>query len=209
MTATPQYLYEIPAISTGLETLLNDDPVFSQTGIKTEELTWPYFGPGFPAFVRIVCGQQVSTGAAQSIWEKVQKHLAPLTPETLLAAPDETYRIAGLSGQKTRYIKGLSEEILAGNFDIDALSALPDDKITEAITALKGFGPWSAQIYLMFGLARPDVWPAGDLGIQEGLRRYLGRDERPDINETIMQGKKFTPRRTAASILLWKLKALK
>lgn len=209
MPTEQKYLYEIPEIRTGLEALLNDDPVFSKAGINTEDLTWPYFGPGLSSFIRIVCGQQVSTSAAQSIWEKVQKQLAPLTPETLLNAPDETYRIAGLSGQKTSYIKGLSQETLAGNFDIEALSALPDDKVTKAITSLKGFGPWSAEIYLMFCLARPDIWPAGDLGIQEGLRQYLGRDERPTIDETRKLGERFAPRRTAASILLWKLKALK
>lgn len=209
MPSEQKYLYEIPEIRTGLEALLSDDPVFSKAGINTEDLTWPYFGPGLSSFIRIVCGQQVSTSAAQSIWEKVQKQLAPLTPDNLLNTPDETYRIAGLSGQKTNYIKGLSHSVQNGFFDIESLSALPDHDAAKAITALKGFGPWSAEIYLMFCLAHPDIWPAGDLGIQEGLRKYLGRDERPTIEETRALGEQFAPNRTAASILLWKLKAMK
>jgi DNA-3-methyladenine glycosylase II len=83
---------------------------------------------------------------------------------------------------------------------------MSDEEVYAAITSLKGFGPWSAEMYMMFSMARPDIWPIGDLGIQEGLRVYLNKMKRPTPEQTLREGKRFAPYRTAASLLLWHLK---
>lgn len=201
-----KYLHEIPHIRTGLETLLAEDRVFKKLSVRPEDLSWRYTAPGYDSLVRIVIGQQVSTKAAQSIWEKFRKELKSVTPVRVMAMADDDLRALGLSGQKVKYIRGLSEAIIDKSFKPTALEKMKDEDVYEAITALKGFGRWSAEMYLMFSLARPDVWPAGDLGIQEGLRLYHKREERPDAEEVMKMGKKFAPHRTAASVLLWYIK---
>ena len=198
-----QYLHEVPHIRAGMEHLLENDPVFSKLGIAPESLAWPYVPGGYPSLVRIVVGQQVSTAAARSMWARFQAGVPDIRPHEVLSLDDETLRGFGLSRSKVAYIRGLSEAVRAGDFDPDSFNAMSDEAVFEAITALKGFGRWSADMYLMFSLARPDIWPAGDLGIREGLKRYLNARTRPDEARTRKEGKRFTPHRTAASILLW------
>ncbi|MCB9991850.1 MAG: DNA-3-methyladenine glycosylase 2 family protein [Rhodospirillales bacterium] len=202
-----EYLCQVPRIYDGLEYLLDHDPVFSALDITSAEFTRPYFGPGFPGLVRIVLGQQVSTQAADSLWQKFIQGVPAITPDTVLLLNADEMRALGLSHQKARYIHGLAQAIKDKSFDPLALEHLSDEEIYREITALKGFGNWSAEMFLMFGLARPDVWPAGDLGIQEGLRIYLGLTGRPDLARTEKEGARFAPYRTAASLLLWYLKA--
>lgn len=204
-----QYLYEVPHIREGLEHLIKNDPVFSKLGVVPETLAWSYTPGGYPSFIRIVVGQQVSTSAARSMWQKFEAGVPEIHPEKVLALSEDEMRAFGLSRQKIKYIHGLSEAILAGQFDPDALNVMSDEAVTEAVVALKGFGRWSADMYLMFSLARPDIWPSGDLGIQEGLKRYLNARKRPDEARTKKEGKRFKPHRTAASILLWHMASLK
>src|SRR5690606_8270200 len=156
------------------------DPVFAAHAIDVDKFTWRYTGPGFPGLVRIVIGQQISTAAASSLWAKFTDHIPRVTPNAVVMLGDDDMRKLGLSQQKAAYIRGLAEAERSKNFDPEGLEQLPDGDIYAAITALKGFGDWSAEMFLMFGLARPDIWPAGDLGIQEGLRKYLRAADRPD-----------------------------
>lgn len=190
-----------------MDRLLTDDPVFSTLPVQSHDLKRPYYGPGFAGLVRIVAGQQVSTGAARAMWEKLQQNVDPMTPANALALDDDVFRQSGMSRQKTVYIKSLARVMEEGAFDPGTLESLNDEDVTAAITALKGFGPWSAEIYLMFCMARPDIWPAGDLGIQYGLQKYLSLPEKPDEDTTRREGERFAPYRTAASILLWYMKA--
>ncbi len=203
------YLHELPHIREGLDYLLLKDRVFKKLDIAPDNLMWRYTAPGYESFVRIVIGQQVSTKAAASIWEKFQKELKTVTPARVLSMPDDDLRGLGLSGQKVKYIRGLSEAVQSKTFNPKALEKLPDEDVYEAITALKGFGRWSAEMYLMFSLARPDIWAPADLGIQNGLMIYHKRDARPSAVEALDMGKKFAPHRTAASILLWYLASQK
>ncbi len=204
-----EYLYELPHIREGLDHLLLNDRVFKKLEIDPEHLTWRYTVPGYDSLVRIVIGQQVSTKAAHSIWEKFRKELKTVTPARVMKMHDDDLRALGLSGQKVKYIRGLSEAIHDKQFDPHALDGLTDAEVYEAITALKGFGRWSAEMYLMFSLARPDIWAPADLGIQNGLRIYHRLEERPTADEALKMGKKFAPHRTAASILLWHLTTIK
>lgn len=208
MSQPVQHLYQVPRIHDGLEHLLNNDPVFNALGIKPADIKREYVGPGFPGLVRIVIGQQVSTQAADSMWHKFVQGMPNVTPNSVLILNQDELRSFGLSYQKAGYIRGLAEKINNGEFDPLNLDHLSDEEVFKEVTALKGFGPWSAEIFLMFCLARPDVWPAGDLGIQEGLRKYLDVKERPDQEQTKKEGERFAPYRTAASLLLWYMKSM-
>jgi len=159
---------------------------------------------GFPALLRIIVGQQLSTKAAATIWRRLEIAMngAP-DPAGLLALEDAALRAAGLSRAKVLYARGLAEAVLEGRLDPAGLAALPDDETQSAITALKGFGPWSANMYLMFALGRPDIWPADDLGVREGLRRIRRLDARPTVTETRALGEDWTPHRSAAAMLCW------
>ena len=203
-----QFLHEVPDIHTGLTTLLQDDPVFKLWELTPEDFERPLYESGYPGFARIVIGQQVSTHAAQSLWSKFTAAIEDVTPSAILNMPDNSLRSIGLSRQKARYLKEMARQILCHPLSPDELSSLPDEDVAKAITDVKGFGPWSAEIYLMFCLGRPDVWPAKDLGVQEGLKLYHGLEERPDANQTLHMGHAFKPYRTSAAILLWHLKAL-
>ena len=208
MIRKKQYLHQLPRILDGLDALLEKDPVFSKLDIRVGDFKWPYMGPEFDGLVRIVIGQQLSTKAADSLWERFQDEMPCITPNAILALRDDDMRGFGLSYQKASYIRGLAEAVKNKAFDAAALEDMDDEAVRAAITALKGFGDWSAQMYLMFGLARPDVWAPGDLGIQEGLRIYLKKKERPTPEQAEKYGERFKPHRTAASLLLWHLKGM-
>lgn len=206
MTSDIKFLHEVPHIRAGLDYLLAHDPVFKTLKIDYGRFDWVYMGTDFSALVRIVAGQQVSTGAAKAIFQCISDAVSPMSPENLLAVEEDTLRACGFSVSKVNYVRGAAQAIVSGVLDLESLNAKNAEDVTAEITALKGFGPWSAQCYLMFCLARPDIWVAGDLGIQEGLRRYLGADTRPDAAQTLAAHEKFAPHGTAASLLLWYMK---
>jgi DNA-3-methyladenine glycosylase II len=160
--------------------------------------------PDYRQFLRIIAGQQLSVKAAATIFERLEKALGPdRSPERLLALSDERLRDTGLSRQKIDYARGLSQAVLDGRFDIDELAGLSDEQVIERVTALKGFGRWSAEMFLLFSLGRPDVWPADDLGIQAGLQRIKNMRSRPDRNKADAIGRRWRPHRGAAAIFVW------
>lgn len=204
-----RYLHDVPAIRAGLDALLSDDPVFRSLKIGPEDFGYHHMGSDFSGLVRIIIGQQVSTKAAASLWARFSDAMPQITPARILKKSDDDMRALGLSRQKAAYIRNLAQAVKDKSFSTEALLDLPEDDVTAAVTALKGMGPWSAQMYLMFGLARPDIWAPGDLGIQEGLRRYLKLGARPSAADAASMGDRFRPHRTAASILLWRMAAQK
>ena len=127
----------------------------------------------------------------------------PLTPKNFLAASDETLRAVGLSRRKVEYGRGIAEAMLTGDLDADRLAGCSDDEVIEALTALRGLGRWSAEIYMLSALRRADVWPAEDLAIQEALRRLKGLEERPAraVSEEIVEP--WRPWRGVAALFLW------
>lgn len=203
------YLHNIPRIRADLEALTQSDKVFRGLAVDIDSFRWQYIGPGFPGLVRIVIGQQISTAAADSLWKRFEDTLPRISPNSILTLSDDDMRMLGMSSQKAAYIRGLAEAVKKKILDPAALEQLSDEDVYAAITALKGLGNWSAEMFLMFGLARPDIWPSGDLGIQEGLRKYLRAEDRPDAAMTLREGKRFAGRRTAAALLLWHMKARK
>lgn len=159
---------------------------------------------GFRTLIRIILEQQVSVKAAHALWAKLDEAYPNVTPQMLLHASDEDLAACGFSRQKRGYARGLAEAIIDRRFDPDALSDLPDREVEAAVTAHKGLGPWTAEIYLMFALGRRDVMPAGDLALQIAWMEIAGLPERPKpaILRTLLEP--FAPRRTALSFLLWR-----
>jgi len=160
--------------------------------------------PGFEHFLRIIAGQQLSVKAAATIFGRLEQRLGgEFRPERLLEIGDEELRGLGLSRQKIGYARGLAHAVLDGSLVPEALAELPDEAVIEQITRLKGFGRWSAEMFLLFSLGRPDVWPADDLGIQAGLHKLKNMRSRPDRAKTELIGRRWRPYRGAAAIFIW------
>ncbi|RFF29938.1 DNA-3-methyladenine glycosylase family protein [Wenzhouxiangella sediminis] len=160
--------------------------------------------PSYEHFLRIIVGQQLSVKAAATIFGRVEAALErDFRPERLLAMSDEELRALGLSRQKIGYARGLSQAVLEGSLVPAALVDLPDEEVMAQITRLKGFGRWSAEMFLLFSLGRPDVWPADDLAIQAGVHRIKNMRQRPDRKKTDAVARPWRPYRGAAAILVW------
>ncbi len=159
----------------------------------------------FATLARIIVGQQVSVAAAASITRKLVDTLGgDLTAASVLNSPEEDLRGAGLSRQKVSYMQSLATAEASGQLSLTTLPTLSDDEATAAITAIKGFGEWSAHMYLMFSLGRPDIWPVGDLAVREGFKRIQGLEDRPTAAQLKPLGEPYRPYRSALAMLCWR-----
>jgi DNA-3-methyladenine glycosylase II len=159
--------------------------------------------PGFPGLAWIVVGQQLSVASARAIWARLDERLSPLTPATFLAASDEDLKACGLSRPKIRTLRSLGEQLTAGAVPLDALAGWPADAAQEALVALPGIGPWTAQIYLLFCLGHADAFPAGDLALQEAARDACELPARPREKDFLDFAQRWRPWRGAAAKMLW------
>lgn len=159
----------------------------------------------FEALARIVCGQQVSTAAARTIWGRVREGFggAPTPDQLIVDGAEEKLRGAGLSGRKASYIIGIAEAIVAGELRPDELDEASDEEVIERLVALRGLGRWSAEMFLIFDLGRPDVFSGGDLGLRQGIRIACGMDEPPTPQEAVEIAERWSPNRSLASLYLW------
>jgi DNA-3-methyladenine glycosylase II len=159
--------------------------------------------PGFATLLRIVTAQQVSTHAASAIWRRLETRLGVVTPDALLAVPVADLRAAGLSARKAGYATGLARAVADGTLDLDALAHAEDETVVAAITALKGFGRWSAEIYLLFALGRADAFPADDLALRLALGRLKNVEARPATSSARALVAPWAPYRGCGAIFLW------
>ena len=158
----------------------------------------------FASLARIIIGQQLSTKAAATITTRVEAAVGTeLTPSSVLSVSPETLRAAGLSRQKISYLQALSEAVASNALPLEQLPRLRDDEVESAITGVRGLGRWSAHMYMMFALGRPDVWPSGDLAVRVGFGRIMAWSERPDEKKVIAHGAVFSPHRSALALLCW------
>lgn len=163
-----RYLHDHKSIHDPLLKLLKQDKIFRTLAGRDDLFQWKQASGQFAHFVDMVISQQISTKAADAIYKKLAAQIdGRITAEKFLKLTEKQYRAAGLSYQKIDYLIGLAESVIQKKFVISRLKSMPDSDVIDAITSLKGFGIWSAQMYLIFSLARPDVWPYGDLGIQK------------------------------------------
>lgn len=158
---------------------------------------------GFETFLSTIISQQISTEVARVIMGRVTKLLPDKSAKTLLSVDDQDLRDAGLSYRKIEYAKGLAEAVHTGHFDIDGLESMSDEEAINEITALRGFGRWSAEIYLMFSLKRQDVFPADDLALQVALGRLKKLSEKPTPKQARDLVAHWTPWRSVGSLFLW------
>jgi DNA-3-methyladenine glycosylase II len=159
--------------------------------------------PGFATLLRAIVGQQLSVASAAAIWGRIEAGIDPLTPDGFRAASDDTLRGMGLSAQKIRYGRSLSDLIAEGGLDLDALRGVEDEAAIEALIQIKGIGRWTAEVYLLFALGRPDAFPADDLALMIAAQRMKRLAERPDRRAMIALAEPWRPWRGAVAHLLW------
>ncbi|MFI5259023.1 MAG: DNA-3-methyladenine glycosylase family protein [Candidatus Limnocylindrales bacterium] len=158
---------------------------------------------GFGTLVHIVLEQQVSIASAQAAFDRLRAAADPLTPARFLELDDTRLLAVGFSRQKTRYVRDLARAVGSGALDLDRLAERPDDEVQDALVALTGIGPWTASIYLMEALLRPDVWPATDMALVTAVVEVKGLDRRPDANEMGALAAPWRPWRSVAARLFW------
>lgn len=161
--------------------------------------------PGFATLLRVIVGQQVSVQAATTIYGRLSAAMdGDVRAQRLLRLRAAALRRAGLSRAKASYARGLARAIDRNELDLEALAVLPDDQAMLRIQSVPGLGPWSAQIYLMFSLGRPDVWPSADIGALRGLQRIKRLAERPSVRAGELLAERYRPHRSAMALLAWK-----
>lgn len=158
---------------------------------------------GFKGLARVIVGQQLSIASAGAIWQRLEAQVRPFTTESLLAAPDKDLRLAGLSAGKIATLRGVAESVTNGSLDLDALKRARECLIHAKLTALKGIGPWTADIYMLFCLARADAWSPGDLALQVAVRDAFALEARPDQALMIEIAEAWRPWRAVAARMLW------
>jgi len=191
------------SIQAHLTSLADREPAFARV---IDQLGMPEprnSEPGAETLLRTIVGQQVSVAAARSMWAKLEAAFgSPPDLEKLLAASDEELRAAGMSRQKSGYIRSLAQLVLSGELDLGKLPA-DDEEAIALLTKIKGIGRWSAEIYLLFAEGRADVFPAGDLAVLVEIGRLLGLPDKPSEKQLRDLAEAWRPYRGAAAVLAW------
>ena len=159
--------------------------------------------PGFATLLNIIMAQQLSVASAGAIWGRLEAAADPMTPAALLGIHPRRLRTIGLSRQKALYARELAKALEMRHLDLDALADMQDEDAIAALTSVKGIGRWTAEIYLLFSLGRPDVMPADDLALQVAAQRIKGLDARPTGRELRAMAEAWRPWRSVAARLLW------
>ena len=193
----------IDMLKTGLDALAAQEP---KIAIALKEAGYPLpriSERGYQTLLRTIVGQQVSIKSAAAVMGKLEALLgAECSAEKVLETSFDELRACGLSRQKQGYARSLAEELLSGSLRLDNMPEENEDAIV-MLTRVKGIGRWSAEIYLLFAEGRQDIWPAGDLAIQESVGRIMGLDSRPSEKETRAIADQWSPHRGAAAIFTW------
>ena len=160
---------------------------------------------GFSTLLKIILGQQVSRSSADSTYQRLLDAIGPPRPEKFLTLDDQSLRSIGFSRQKSRYGRELAAALVDGRLDLDSLGEGDDDddSVRATLTALPGIGAWSAEIYLLFALQRPDAWPASDLGVVVGAQKVKNLAARPTRQELDAMAESWRPWRGLATFILW------
>lgn len=197
---------EMQTIWTGGRRKLGRDPRFGpwvrhvgpiRVPVSTEE--------PFVYLARAIIYQQLAGAAARTIHGRFVDALnGDVTPVKLLRVRDATLRNAGLSANKVRAVRDLADKVGSGEVRVDDLEDQPDEEVMRRLTRVKGIGPWTAHMYLMFRLYRPDVWPVGDLGVRTGFAKIHALEESPSQKELEPMGEAYRPWRSAAAFYCWR-----
>lgn len=159
--------------------------------------------PGFITLLRIILEQQVSLASADAMYRRLTGNIEPLTPQTVLAAGAPFIRSFGVTRQKATYFINVAEVIESGDLDLEALGQQSDESAIEKLTSVTGIGPWTAKIYLLMALRRPDVWPVGDIALATAVKNLKGWQVRPTQPELTEIATAWRPHRATAARMLW------
>lgn len=187
----------------GVEELARREPLFA---LVVQRHGFPPMWdrpPGFASLLHIMLEQQVSLASARASFDRLRALADPLTAGNLLRLDDPQLRAAGFSRQKTRYARAAATAVVDGSLDLEALAGLGDDDVDARLRAVVGIGPWTAAIYRLSVLGRPDAWPAGDLAVAAGIADLWRLPALPSPAETVLRAEAWRPWRAVAARLLW------
>lgn len=191
-------------IAAAREVLAALDPALARAHVQTPAFEWRSRPGGYEGLFRMIVEQQVSVAAAAAIWKRVVDGLdGEITPRAVLARDPEQLRAFGLSGQKAKYGREIALAHLGGRIDFDHLERLSDEEAIARLVAIKGVGAWTAETFLMFCEGRQDVFPGGDIALQEAMRWADGATLRPTGKQAYARAEIWRPHRSVAAHLLW------
>lgn len=200
MAATPP---TPEAIAAAREALALADPALARAHAQTPTFDWHLRKSGFEGLFQMIVEQQVSVASARAVWARLEAGIGGITPENLLAHDFDQLRGFGLSRQKAAYGQGMARAQLEGTIDLEHLSTLDDAEAIAGLVALKGVGLWTAEAYLLMCEGRLDVFPGGDVALQEAIRWVDGIAVRPDQAAAYARAEGWRPYRGVATMLLW------
>ena len=203
MTAPARLILDAALLTRGLDALCDMDRDVAACRARIGDPALRTREPGFETLLDVILGQQLSTASAAAIRTRVHALVQPLTPEAYLATPADALVKCGLSRQKLEYSRDLAAAALDGRVDFAHLHELNDESIIEHLIQIKGIGRWTAEIYCLFSLGRPDVWPAEDLALQVGLQHLKRLDDRPRGKVMRALGDAWQPWRGVGAYFLW------
>ncbi|MEC9347916.1 MAG: DNA-3-methyladenine glycosylase [Pseudomonadota bacterium] len=195
---------EGPELQAALEALFQADPDLHRARGVAGALPDRKRDPGLKALMRLIVEQQLSVASAAAIWGRIEAATKPFGARRFLSHDDEALRSFGLSRPKMAYCRNLAEAVASGALPLKALDAMPDDEAMETLIAVKGIGRWTAEVYLLFALGRDDIFPAGDVALQEAVRHLKDMDERPQEKALYAIAEQWRPHRGVAARLLWR-----
>ena len=192
-----------PGFVRALDQLAASDPLLAAARIRAGVPRLRRWPQGFATLLDIIVGQQVSTEAANAIKGRLRARLGEPAPDAILEASDDTLGGCGLSRQKMIYVRDLATHVASGRLDLKKLGRLEEAEAVQRLTEVKGIGRWTAEIYLLFALGRPDVFPADDLALAVSMQRLRRFRERPDAKKLRKLAEAWQPWRGAAAHFLW------
>lgn len=202
-TASPIRALTDATLAEAVDHLAGRDPVLAASVARHGPPPMWARDPGFPTLVHIVLEQQVSLASARAAFDRLRAAADPLTPAAFLALDDRRLLEIGFSRQKARYGRELASAVRDGRLDIGALADLDDDAVDARLTALPGIGPWTATIYRLMVLRRPDAWPVNDIALAQALADLRGLPQRPDAAAMAGIADGWRPWRAVAARILW------
>jgi DNA-3-methyladenine glycosylase II len=161
-------------------------------------------GDAFLTLARAIVGQQISVKAADTVWKRFSDVVGKVTPKNVAAAKDADLRAAGLSGQKVNYMRSLSDYFTSNKKIASAWQHMSDEELLKSITSIKGIGVWTAEMFMIFHLGRPDVFPIKDIGVQKAMFRHYHNSDKVDLKELTKRAEGWRPYRSVATWYLWR-----
>lgn len=182
------------------------DPILHSISLTLEPFELEVHSDPFLRLTRSIIGQQLSVKAASTIFARFEQLFEKneIKPNGLLKIPDEKMRAAGLSYQKISYLKDLSRKVIDGELELAKFDKIESEIITEKLIKIKGIGAWTAEMFLMFSLGRPDIFSYGDLGLQNAIKKTYKMKKKPTVKQMEKLSKKWSPFKTYAAMILWR-----